>query len=127
MKKTTKIIKILLIVMLITLNFLNVVKVYASQPIVPDVNYYKPIEEDTPEEVLDVAGTVVVILQVLGTAIAVITLMFIGIKYMTAGVEEKASYKKSMIPYLIGCLLLFTTVTIINAMYHLLDPINNSL
>ncbi len=113
--------------MLLTLNCFNVIKVYATQSTVPDVNFFKPTEENVPTEVLDTAGTFVVILQVFGTVVAVLALMLMGIKYMTAGVEEKASYKKAMIPYLIGCLLLFATVTIINAIYHLLDPLNNSI
>lgn len=116
MKKTRR---ILIILLVLVLSCFNVINVYATQSIVPDVNYYKPTEEEVSNEVLDVAGGIVSLLQVLGTVIAVITIMIMGIKYMAGSVEEKATYKKSMIPYLIGCILLFATVTIINAVYHL--------
>lgn len=33
--------------------------------------------------------------------------MIIGIKYMTGSLEEKANYKKTMVPYLVGCVILF--------------------
>lgn len=116
MKKTRR---ILIILLVLVLSCFNVINVYATQSTVPDVNYYKPTEEEVSNEVLDVAGGIVSLLQVLGTVIAVITIMIMGIKYMVGSVEEKATYKKSMIPYLIGCILLFATVTIINAVYHL--------
>lgn len=120
MRKTKKIIKVLIILLILALNCFNVLKVYATQSAVPDVNYFKPTETPVPDEVLDTGGMIVSIIQVVGTIIAVITIMILGIKYMMAGVEEKANYKKTMIPYLVGCILLFATVTIVNAIYHLI-------
>ena len=46
-------------------------------------------------------------IRLIGTFIAVGAMMIIGIKYMTGSIEEKANYKKTMMPYLIGCVLLF--------------------
>ena len=46
--------------------------------------------------------------KVIGIFVSVGALMAIGIKYMMGSAEEKAEYKKVMIPYLIGALLLFT-------------------
>ncbi len=40
-------------------------------------------------------------IKVIGTFLAVGILMIIGIKYVTGSVEEKANYKKTMIPYVI--------------------------
>jgi len=39
--------------------------------------------------------------------IAVGAMMVIGIKYMSGSLEEKANYKKKMVPYLVGCVILF--------------------
>jgi len=47
------------------------------------------------------------VLRFLGIFLAVGVMMIIGIKYMTGSIEEKANYKKSMMPYLIGCFFLF--------------------
>lgn len=123
MKKTTKIISVFIIVFTLMSTCFNIVNVYATQTTVPDVNYYKPNEADIPNEVTDVAGSIVSLLQVVGTIIAVITIMILGIKYMMGSVQERAEYKKSMIPYLVGCILLFATITIVNAVYHLLKPL----
>lgn len=43
----------------------------------------------------------------IGTAIAVISGMVIGIKYMMGSVEEKADIKTMLVPYVIGCLVVF--------------------
>ena len=39
--------------------------------------------------------------------IAVIVLLILGIKYMIGSASEKAEYKKTMIPYLVGAVLVF--------------------
>lgn len=51
-------------------------------------------------------------LRLFGTFLAVGAMMVIGIKYMSGSIEEKANYKKTMIPYLIGCILIFGASTI---------------
>ena len=54
-----------------------------------------------------VANNVIQILKVVGAAIAVIVLLIMGIKYLMASVEEKADFKKAMIPYVVGAILVF--------------------
>lgn len=125
MKKIIKTITILIILVTLSFSCFNVLQVFAAQSLVPDVNYYKLDENATiPNEVTDVGNTIVGLIQVIGTIIAVVTLMIMGIKYMAASVEEKANYKKTMIPYIIGCILLFATVTIVSAIYQLIEPLN---
>ena len=127
MKKTTKIISVFIIVFTLMSTCINIINVYATQERIPDVNAFRPTNEEVPIEVTNMAGTIINILQVVGIAIAVITLMILGIKYMAGSVQERAEYKKSMIPYLIGCILLFAIVTIISAVYHLIAPLENSI
>ena len=38
--------------------------------------------------------------------------MVLGVRYMMGSAEEKAEYKKVMIPYLIGAVLLFAAVNL---------------
>ncbi len=47
-------------------------------------------------------------IRVIGITLSVIILSVIGIKYMMGSIEEKAEYKKTLIPYIIGAFLLFT-------------------
>ena len=44
--------------------------------------------------------------------------MVIGIKYMMGSLEERASYKKSMLPYVIGAIMLFAAVNLTAFIYN---------
>lgn len=48
------------------------------------------------------------IIRTVGIVISVVMLMAIGIKYMLGSVEEKADYKQTLKPYIIGAFILFT-------------------
>ena len=58
------------------------------------------------------------IIQTAGVVIAVIVLMVLGIKYMMGSAEEKAEYKKTMIPYIVGAILIFAATTIANVVFN---------
>lgn len=58
------------------------------------------------------------LIQVAGIVLAVVILMILGIKYMMGSAEEKAEYKKTMIPYLVGAVLIFAASTIANIIYN---------
>lgn len=45
--------------------------------------------------------------------VAVIMIMFVGLKYVTGSVSEKAEYKKNLVPMAIGAFLVAFLVTII--------------
>ena len=63
-------------------------------------------------EIQNVGNSVIGILQVVGIVLSVIVLIILGIKYMMGSAEEKAEYKKTMIPYLIGAILVFAASAI---------------
>ena len=56
------------------------------------------------------------IVAIVGSGIAVIALIILGIKYMMGSVEEKAEYKKTLMPYLIGALMVFGASVIVGAL-----------
>lgn len=58
--------------------------------------------------------------QILGSAVAVIMIVVIGIRYMLGSVEEKAEKKQTFIYYLIGAVLIFITVNIVSIVYNAL-------
>jgi len=71
------------------------------------------------EELKEKTENVLGIVQVIGSVVSVIMLMAIGIKYMLGSVEEKAEYKKTIIPYLIGAALVFSGTTIPQILYQI--------
>ena len=56
-----------------------------------------------------------------GVILSVIILIVVGIKYMLGSVEEKADYKKSMIPYLIGAFMVFSVTTLPQIIYKFME------
>ena len=81
-----------------------------------------PKTENTGD-ITKVGNKIMGILQVVGVLIAVIILMVLGIKYMMGSAEEKAEYKKTMIPYIVGAILIFAASTIANAIYNFVSKI----
>ena len=72
------------------------------------------------EELVSIGNKVVNIIQVVGIVIAVIVLLIIGIKYMMGSASEKAEYKKTMIPYIVGAILIFAGTSIVKVIYSVL-------
>lgn len=66
---------------------------------------------------------IVGILRTVGMVVAVIIVMVLGIKYMMGSSEEKASYKKTMMPYIVGAVLLFGASTIAGMVFDFADAL----
>ena len=60
------------------------------------------------------------IVQTVGVILAVIILAILGIKYMMGSAEEKAEYKKTFIPYIVGAVLVGLAPTIAGFIFELL-------
>lgn len=105
MKKAIKILPILMVVLTI---MMVCTPVLAKQ--VGDVTINP--SKNSATNVAVIGNNILGIIQVVGTVIAVGVLMVIGIKYMMGSAEEKAEYKKTMLPYLIGAVLLFAAVNL---------------
>lgn len=81
-------------------DMINDAKSFISQGKIKYVN-------DGDKSLKNVSNTVYNILLVVGTSIAVIMGAILGIKLMASGVEEKAEVKKLLIPYVVGCIVIF--------------------
>jgi len=111
--KLSKVITIILIFIIVMYFCVNS---YAFNPI-----EFKPDPSATvtgQSELVKEANSIIGIITTAGVVISVIMLMVLGIKYILGSVEEKATYKKSMMPYLIGALLIFSASTIANIIYN---------
>ena len=59
------------------------------------------------DDIKDLGNKIIGVLQTVGVVLAVVILIILGIKYMMGSAEEKADYKKTMIPYIIGAACIF--------------------
>ncbi len=82
-----------------------------------------PLTTDDTQTAIDKVKPVVQFISGVGVAVSVITLVVLGIKYMVGSIEEKAEYKKSMIPYLIGAFLVFGISTVLSIIMEFTNEI----
>ena len=86
-----------------------------------DTDNFKPPEltESDYGTAFEITGKIVESITIIGVAIAIVGVIILGIKYMMGSVEEKAEYKKTMWPYLVGCLFIFAISTIVSIIFEL--------
>ena len=82
------------------------------------IPHFKDMFIDLETDTENFGNAILGLIQVVGTIISVGIIMVIGIKYMVGSVEQRASYKKSMIPFAVGAVLLFGAVNITTAIYN---------
>ncbi len=70
------------------------------------------------EEITNLGNAIVGILRTVGIVLSVVVILIVGIKYMMGSAEEKAEYKKTMIPYIVGAALIFTASVFANVIYQ---------
>ncbi len=68
----------------------------------------------------DKVGIILGVVQLVGSLAAVICLIVLGVKYMTGSVEEKAEYKKTLLPYFIGAMMVFGITNLLKVVYEVM-------
>ena len=97
MKKIVK--KLLFIVILLAVPFIIVsTNVYADI----DPKTYTPSGSIDSETVVKYGSNIYQTLGLIGIIVSVVALMILGLKFILASTTEKAEYKKSMLPIVIG-------------------------
>lgn len=80
---------------------------------------FKPTSDPLDPTTKKLAGIVVGAITNVGSVVAIMALIIIGIRFVLGSVEEKAQYKESMKPYLIGAFLLFGILRIVDILYEI--------
>lgn len=111
MKKKVKIFSIIMLIIITISSFVATIS-YADMI---DPNDYNPNNgnAEAPAKFTNMVGTIATTIQTIGIILSVIVIGLLGIKYMTGSVEERADYKKSMIPLLVGTFLLVAVGTVL--------------
>ncbi len=122
MGKTKKIIIALIMMIMMIAMITEPYKVYATTI---DVNAYKPNIEgvDSANRATTIANSITNILAVIGTVVSVAMLIVLGIKYMIGTVQEKADYKKTMGPYLVGAVMVFSITQILKIIASMVSEV----
>ena len=110
-QKMQKVLAIILMVMILISTVSTIVMAVEPKNITADPS--------VSSESIETAGKkVVAVLQTIGFVISVVVLIVIGIKYMMGSAEEKAEYKKTFIPYIVGAALIFAASIFAQAAYE---------
>ena len=78
------------------------------------------------ERITSIGNQLITVLTIVGTVASVIVLIILGLKYMMGSAEEKAEYKKTMMPYIIGAALVFAASAIASILYGFLNNVSAS-
>ena len=119
MKKTNKLIVVLCIIL--TILVLGVTSFAELKP--TDLGGVD-ISGDAVSGITDLGNNIVGVVRTVGVVISVVILLVLGIKYMMGSAEDKADYKKSMIPYIVGAILIFASSTIVGIVYDMANVLN---
>lgn len=80
---------------------------------------YKVDNVENASKLKEKAGGIVGALTTIGVAVSVIALIGIGIRYMISSVEEKADLKATLVPYVIGAIMVFSISLITGFIYDI--------
>lgn len=108
-RKVIKIVLIFLIIFIFSNLFINITSRASFSSV--DVNFVTDGAKDssgTAKSVNSIVGSVLTVCQVAGSGIAVIMLIVLAIKYLTAAPSDKADIKKSAMIYIVGAVILFS-------------------
>lgn len=119
MKKTSKIVVALCVVLAIVM-----ISVSSFATVTP--SSFSVIEPSNVTAIKTLGGQIIGVVRTVGVLVAVVILLILGIKYMMGSAEEKADYKKSMIPYLVGAVMIFSASTIAGIVYDMAIALNNN-
>ncbi len=124
-KTAIKLISVVTIILSIMMAFSTVSFADGEEPVAPKtqteiINTLGKDAEGVNSEALVTFGQkIATVIRAVGIILTVVILMILGIKYMTGSAEEKADYKKSMIPYIVGVVVLFGASMIASAIIGL--------
>lgn len=68
-----------------------------------------------------IGNTIIGVIRTIGSILSVAVLIIIGIKYMMGSAEERAEYKKTMIPYVVGAIIVFGITNLLSIIVSLTE------
>lgn len=111
MKKSMKIIAIVLIAL--TLMSITTTIFAAGSMLTPsEIEGKITYENDASSGLTEMAGKVIGLIRNIAVIAGVILLTVIGVKFMLGSAEEKAEYKKSLVPLVVGIIVVMAATQI---------------
>lgn len=113
-EKVTKIVAILMI----AFTLISVVVPTFAAPVQDPSKWTGEGSTVNTDKIGSLGQNIVSIISTVGSIVSVIVLIVLGLKYMMGSAEEKAEYKKTLLPYIIGAALVFAASTIASVVFQ---------
>ena len=119
MKQTLKKVSIILLAVFLLFSITQPVALAEKQDVKGIIENVNKSTDEVDESVTNVAGTIVNWIWGISIVVAVIVIMVIGLKYVIGSTQEKAKYKESLIPLVVGIVLIVFASTIAKILFSI--------
>ena len=116
-KKIIKIATMVMIILMIVSISMNIFAGVSSNP----TDWTGEGDRLKTGGISDWLNSIINVIALVGSAAAIIILIVLGIKYMMGSTAEKAEYKKTMMPYFIGALMVFGASALTGFIYNIMN------
>lgn len=112
MKKLSKILAAIMLVTMLCMTVATISMAADATTAAPNPSTYKGNGSTNVNGITNIGNQIITIVSTVGSIASVIVLVILGLKYMMGSAEEKAEYKKTLMPYIIGAGLVFAASSI---------------
>ena len=91
----------------------------AQYDVTSSPGFWRPSQGNVANEFEGMLDNITGVMSTIGVIVSVGTLAVIGIKYLLGSIEERAQYKQTLVPWLIGAIMIFAITTIPGIIYDI--------
>ena len=119
MKKSIKIVSILMMAIMMLMVATPVFAAVDPTTAIDNVNGKINADGVSKTDITDKVGKIIGALQWIGAIVGVLIIVIFGIKYMMGSLEEKAEYKKTFVPFIVGAIVIFAAPQIAKLIFNI--------
>lgn len=123
---TKKVMKIVAVLLAVAVVISLAGSVFASDGL--DLTAFDSIKDtsNASSSVTRIIGALINIIQIIGSGVAIIMLIVLAIKYISAAPGDKADIKKHAVVYVVGAIVLFAATGILQIIKNFSENVRNS-
>lgn len=112
--------KIIFTIMLTVVLLSIVTSVFAAGEALDPSEFEPDYSSGKTEDIMTITNKIMGLIRNVSVIIGVIILMVIGVKFMLGSAEEKAEYKKSLMPLVVGIVIVMAATSIMSLIFSIL-------
>lgn len=127
--KKIKVASIFILIILMSLNTISFARTLESYSGIEiggkDIVTYAPddLTESDVNSAFNLGRIIITGLTTVGIILSVMMMIVLGIRYMIGSTEQRAEYKKTLLPMFLGCIFICLSATIVAVIYNMVNNI----